>query len=1137
MSSQGKNHFYKSRRFWSIVLLSGLVVAFQRPALSEVAAFLAEVVCARQGLEFDAESVKAGLFEPLSMQGVSLRVNDRESDSGSTLEIESLSLEWQSPLGLVSKPSQLVRAIGMKRMNLWIDLRKSENGEIPPHAWRPLAVLAGISSLGGSWPAQIDIESSTVELSGDSTRWVLEGFGLFLREKEPGSFHADTLVIHSPGFEKVFGPLSAKTAWDGERLSVAGLDMLPGVMMNEISCEIPHGGEPSISFTARVCGGVLRGDWFFHQGERGSVWDFAAVCSNVNLEEISEALDLGGRARGLLAEGRFTYRGSPSRPTDAEASLWVLAKDFRWNDRGWESLEIGASLIHRRLFVSNFDLQQKENKVAINGEISLAEGWSKITEAPFLLNLRANIQELGSLASLTASSLEEVRGELKAEGSLSGRPGSLDGFVGVKAKGVEYQGAKLELAELEILFQKKTAEIVRCEVKSGSDILRANGRIGISAPHAYKADIDATVSDFAAWLRPFPALGGGVVSSGAMNLDWSGEGSLNGHSGVFDVDLSKFVSAYTPAGLTGHFAATYSPENIHFSEALLENGKLRMQSRITLSKSGVNFDDVQLKADGKALLHGKAFLPLDPFTVASLPNWKSAIFESEATYLEANTPEDLDLAELVNLAGQNWPLAGLLKMQLQAYGPAAEINGKLSLQAREVFFGKEATAAPSSIELSLKSSGGSASLNGEMLNSAMNPLHFKAAFPFGLFKDAEGNMQWIRCDAPIEAALDFPRADLSLLRPFFQNLPALSGELSGRLRVSGTLDKPMADGSAEIRNASFFCSSLGTPAEYVAARLEISESAVRILDVAGEISPGRFELSGVCEFPAPWNPKWSLSWRGERIPLVNNELATLLADVELSAEGDSTAGILQGVVRLVDSEIRSKIDVRPLLSATGTNGLDFEMHTRTLKNLSPASNWLLDVGVGCSEPIRLAAQKFAGQIKPSLRLQGIVGNPIPVGNVVLEGLEFETSGGLWFADRVDLEFFPDKPSEPFVFGMASGIFGGFALEAVAFGPLAEGKWFLQTSDPMSPPPQSLLLLLRDGLVPLPLPAGQIAPSEFFLVARSVDPAFAVPLRIEDQSLAGGGIRFSDSLDFSLRGALLPMGTFEQGFEWKWDPKF
>ena len=1137
MSQPKKKWLFRLKRFWfSLALLTGLVVAFQRPVLSGGAMFVAEVVCARQELVFQADSVTAGLFEPLAMQGVTLRVNDREGGS-SSLEIESLRLEWQSLIGLFYKPSKFVRTIWMKRPHLMIDLRKVENGQTPPLAWRPLAVLAGLSAPSGAWPVQIAIEGSMIELLGDSTRWVLDGGGLFLCEHESGSFNADTLIIHSPGFEKGFGPLSAKTAWDGERLSLAGLDIIPGVMMNEISCEIPPVGEPSLSFNGRVFGGVLRGDWFFQNGERGPVWDFAAVCSNVNLEGMSAELDLGGRAQGLLAEGRFTYRGEPSRPTDAEASLRVLAKDFRWNNRGWDSLEIGASLIHRRLLISNFDLQQKENKVALNGEISVAEGWSKIAEAPFLLNLRANIQELGSLANLMGSSLEEIKGQLKADGSLSGRPGSLDGFVGLKANSVEYRGAKVDQADLEVLFRKKTAEIVRCEMKSNSDTLRASGRAEISPPHAYKAEIDAALSDLAAWLRPFPALGGGVVSSGSLNLDWRGEGSLNGHSGNFDLDLSKFVSTYTPVGLTGHFAGTYSPENIHFAEALLENGRLRMQSRITLAKIGVNFDDVQLKAAGKTLLHGKAFLPLNLFTIASQPNWKSAILESEATYLEANTPEELDTADLVKLAGQNWPLTGLLKMQLEAYGPASEINGKLSLQAREVFFGNQLTAAPSNIELSVKSSGGTATLDGEMLNSKMSPLRFTASFPFGLFKDAQGAMQWIPRDASVAAAMDFPRADLALLRPFFQNLPALSGELSGRLNITGTLENPVAAGAAEIRNASFYTASLASLASSVNGRLEIANSSVRILDVAGEIHPGRFALSGVCDFPNPWQPRWTLDWRGERIPVRNDSFATLLADVNLRAEGDAATGSLTGDVRFVDSQIRSKIDVRPLLSATGTTGLDSEKYAQTLKLLAPFSNWTLDVGVGCVEPIRLTGQKFTGTVRPALRLCGTTGNPVPIGEILVHELEFEAHGGLFFAEQASLGFFPDKPWEPFVFAEASGFPAGFALDAVAFGPLLEGKWSLRTNDPMPPVNQALFLLMREGLPPKAVPSGQIAPSEFFLAARSADSAFPVSLQIEDHSVAGNGLLFGDSMDFSLRGALLPIGAFEQGFDWKWSPAF
>jgi hypothetical protein len=259
--------------------------------------------------------------------------------------------------------------------------------------------------------------------------------------------------------------------------------------------------------------------------------------------------------------------------------------------------------------------------------------------------------------------------------------------------------------------------------------------------------------------------------------------------------------------------------------------------------------------------------------------------------------------------------------------------------------------------------------------------------------------------------------------------------------------------------------------------------------------------------------------------------------VDLRAEGDASEGGLRGEVRFVDSEVRSKIEVKPLLAATGTGGLDSEIYAQTFKNLAPSPNRSLDVGVGCVNPIRLTGQNLVGSIRPALRIQGTPENPLPIGEVVVEGLEFATNSALFIAERATLAFFPDKPWEPFVFAKASGFPSGFALDAFAFGPLTEGKWCLSTSDAMAPTPQSLFLLMRDSLAPAPVPSGQIAPSEFFLASRATDSLIPVALRIEDQSLTSSGLRFGDSMDFGLSGALLPMGSFEQGFEWKWAPAF
>lgn len=399
-------------------------------------------------------------------------------------------------------------------------------------------------------------------------------------------------------------------------------------------------------------------------------------------------------------------------------------------------------------------------------------------------------------------------------------------------------------------------------------------------------------------------------------------------------------------------------------------------------------------------------------------------------------------------------------------------------------------------------------------------------------------MQWIPSDVAIQALLEFPRADLALLRPFLPSLKDLSGELSGRLNITGSLNEPKADGSMEIRNASFHPGSLASSAKSVTGQLQIENSSLQIKSLAGEIDPGRFELSGVCHFPAPWKPTWNLTLRGERIPLLVNSLSTLLLDGELQASGGEDSGTLTGECLFVDSVLRRQIELIPLLSSTGSPIPSLESHAATIQNLAPYPNWSIDLKIGGENPIRLTGQNLAGLIFPDIALLGTVDRPVPVGTISVAGLELKTPGGTLLCERGEICFFPDQPWQPFVYARATGFFAGSIVEATAFGPLSEGKWCLRSMNPDPLLPQAVTMLLHGGTPAFLMPAGLMKPSEFFLVTEnqkySLQP---VALRIEDQTLASGGIRFQDSMDFSLRGALLPSGSFEQGFQWRLIPAF
>jgi hypothetical protein len=269
-----------------------------------------------------------------------------------------------------------------------------------------------------------------------------------------------------------------------------------------------------------------------------------------------------------------------------------------------------------------------------------------------------------------------------------------------------------------------------------------------------------------------------------------------------------------------------------------------------------------------------------------------------------------------------------------------------------------------------------------------------------------------------------------------------------------------------------------------------------------------------------------------------DSLSTLLVEGELQASGGEESGSITGECRFVDSVVRRQIEVLPLFSATGSTSLGLESHAAIIQNLAPYPHWSIQLKLGGEHPIRLTGQNLAGSIFPDLAILGTVDHPVPVGTISVAGLELKTPGGPLFSERAEICFYPDQPWQPFVYARATGFFAGSIVEATAFGPLSEGKWCLRSMDSDPLLPQAATMLLRGGTPAFLMPADLLGPSEFFLMTDYPKHSLQlVALRIEDQTLDGGGMRFQDSMDFSLRGALLPTGSFEQGFQWRWIPAF
>mgnify|MGYP003693971081 CR=1 FL=1 len=160
----------------------------------------------------------------------------------------------------------------------------------------------------------------------------------------------------------------------------------------------------------------------------------------------------------------------------------LAADGFRLNKRGWESLELGARMIHRRVAVSDLVLKQKENTLAASGEFSLDQGWLGMAKAPFLLHLTASINELGALAGLFGSPFDEMSGRMSLSGSINGQAGKLGGFLTLEGSQMGFRKQPIDSGRVEVSFAGSEVQVTQCEFWSGEDFVRAKGNVEIECP-------------------------------------------------------------------------------------------------------------------------------------------------------------------------------------------------------------------------------------------------------------------------------------------------------------------------------------------------------------------------------------------------------------------------------------------------------------------------------------------------------------------------------------------------------------------------------------------------------------------------------------------------------------------------------
>jgi hypothetical protein len=650
----------------------------------------------RQGGRLGVRVQEGALWEPVVLSGIELSVP--LPDGGNcTLRAERCRLEGTlRPLLTGSAGWRFLERVQIQggQVDWEIGRNHPKAGTRKVDFWPPDGLRIG-RVLRVPPPVTLDLELKEIQIR--SSNWALrsENFVASVSEVAPGTLKAAKLEVTVGGWTRAFREISGMTALQGDSLKVGQLTLLEGLRIESLTAS-PSKGEGGGLFDLEL-------ELQSFGGELRVVAQVGAPLSEIPLEASGTFAKLGvaplaaflnftEAAGGTLVAGKFSFRGHPSAPERATASLRMEARNFQWESRQWDELVVGATLLERRIQVPEFSLRQGQNQLLLNGDMQWPGAEAPWWKADFGVNLTARVENLTELSALLLPEFKYAAGGLTVDGAVRSQGGVLGGALIVSGANMTWRNAPVEALHAAVKLQGSEVQVLNVELAQGADWIRGKGTIHVGQPWSYQGEVHGIVGDlgkYAALLQPPVGL---EPHAGGVELDWSGKGGGAGNEGRVRARFSQLRPFQLQAGwlkpLSGEVLGGYANDNIELESLVLSDGQFRLQTRLKAGSEGLRLLGLSIKQGERTALEGDAFLPREWLDQGA--GFSFAAFLKRTVPLSCNfSAKGLDLSLLGRLPGMPRGLEGTLDGQWQMKGTLADLSGTGALALRHGAIGIE----------------------------------------------------------------------------------------------------------------------------------------------------------------------------------------------------------------------------------------------------------------------------------------------------------------------------------------------------------------------------------------------------------------------------------------------------------------
>lgn len=338
---------------------------------------------------------------------------------------------------------------------------------------------------------------------------------------------ARELEIAGPGFANTFLNRHGATVWQGNHLTVKDVELAPGVRLASAMLDGTQLPARSLDWdaTLAVLGGEVRAQGAVRLTGTRLGLELAGTMRQLPVQTVARLVGLVGSAGGLIEQGDFSFRGEPEDWSAAETWLAAQATNVRWGRRQWQSLDVQAVVLHRRVQVNRLELRQSRNRLSLKGEFPLppavaaagkptpgARWW----EAGFSCAVTANLDDLRAFSLLVGPRFPVLDGRMSVNGALEalpGRPG-IDGYLNVEGSGLTVLGAPLDFLRSTLVFQGDDLQVADLQATHEGDALSGKWTTRLAGASGYQGELRLAVRDRSIYASAL----GGVLDLGKIGL-------------------------------------------------------------------------------------------------------------------------------------------------------------------------------------------------------------------------------------------------------------------------------------------------------------------------------------------------------------------------------------------------------------------------------------------------------------------------------------------------------------------------------------------------------------------------------------------------------------------------------------------